>query len=93
MSALAGAALILGGCLVLYMMMDLAVFLPDVRDVGIHSDSVISKGHIRHMELWNCLWFRFAIDITGNNILWKSLQQRLECGLCIQNSIHGVENG
>jgi hypothetical protein len=29
-----GAALILGGCLVLYMMMDLAVFPSDVHDVS-----------------------------------------------------------
>lgn len=46
MSALVGAALILGGCLVLYMMMDLAVFPSDVHDVGTFSDSVIPKGYI-----------------------------------------------
>jgi hypothetical protein len=52
LSALVGAALILGGCLVLYMMMDLAVFPSDVHDVGTYSDSVISKGYIGHLELW-----------------------------------------
>lgn len=38
LSALVGAALILGGCFMLYMMMDLAVFPSDVHDVGRSSD-------------------------------------------------------
>jgi hypothetical protein len=52
MSALVGAALILGGCLVLYMMMDLAVFPSDIHDVGTYSDSIISNRYIGHTELW-----------------------------------------
>jgi hypothetical protein len=36
-----GAALILGGCLTLYMMMDLAVFPSDIHDVS--KSSKISK--------------------------------------------------
>jgi hypothetical protein len=38
MSALVGAALILGGCLILYLMIDLAVLPSDVHDVGRSSD-------------------------------------------------------
>jgi hypothetical protein len=49
LSALVGAALILGGCLVLYMMMDLAVFPSDVHDVGTCNESFIFKGPIGHM--------------------------------------------
>jgi hypothetical protein len=41
LSALVGAALILGGCLILYMMMDLAVFPSDMHDVS--KSSEISK--------------------------------------------------
>jgi hypothetical protein len=61
MSALVGAALILGGYLVLHMMMELAVFLHDVHDVGTCSDSVIYKGHIGHVEL--CEMFMVQICI------------------------------
>jgi len=41
LSAMVGAALILGGCLTLYMMMDLAVFPSDIHDVS--KSSEISK--------------------------------------------------
>jgi hypothetical protein len=47
-----GAALILGGCVVLYMMMDLAVFPSDVHDVSAYNDNVISKGHIELKEMF-----------------------------------------
>jgi hypothetical protein len=45
-SALVGAALVLAGCLILYMMMDLAVFPSDVHDV---SSSVILQNCFRSL--------------------------------------------
>ncbi|XP_069682276.1 alpha-mannosidase 2 isoform X2 [Periplaneta americana] len=47
MSALVGAALILGGCLVLYMMMDLAVFPSDVHD----NKWVQFEGRLKQLEV------------------------------------------
>jgi hypothetical protein len=38
LSAMVGAALVLGGCLTLYMMMDLAVFPSDIHDVSKSSE-------------------------------------------------------
>jgi hypothetical protein len=56
LSALVGAALILGGCLILYMMMDLAVFPSDIHDVSKSSDISKQFGSISvGMKISSCL--------------------------------------
>jgi hypothetical protein len=64
LSALLGAALILGGCLILYMMMDLAVFPSDIHDVSKSSELAKQFGSpsMRMMISWFVSYELFALS-------------------------------